>query len=268
MIMSGLQPIRAIERGVSVMRALETHGAATLHDLHIATKLHRTTLLRILLTLEQQGLVRRGLSDGLYRNTFELRRMTDTLDEYDRLAEIAGPVLGRLCARVKWPTDLMVRNGNFMEIKETSRLQSPFIVNRDGVGYRVGLPMTAVGRAYLAFCPETERAEILAALRKTGHPADHPVKNLRDFHGVLETIRAQGYAMRDSSYQGGNYTDGSFFDDGLNAIAVALQGPDKVLGCINLLWVRQAVPSKQFVADNLDDLATAAEEIVSLYLEG
>ncbi|MDG2269152.1 MAG: IclR family transcriptional regulator C-terminal domain-containing protein [Alphaproteobacteria bacterium] len=146
----------------------------------------------------------------------------------------------------------MVRNGNFMEIKETSRLQSPFMVNRDEVGYRVGLPMTAVGRTYLAFCPETERAEILAALRKTGHPADHPVKNLRDFHGVLETIRAQGYAMRDSSYQGGNYADGSFFDDGLNAIALALQGPDKVLGCINLLWVRQAVPSKQFVADNFD----------------
>jgi IclR family mhp operon transcriptional activator len=266
--MSGLQPIRAIERGVSVMRALETLGAATLHDLHNATELHRTTLLRILLTLEQQGLVRRGMADGLYRNTFELRRMTDTLDEFDRLAEIAGPALGRLCALVKWPTDLMVRSGNFMEMKETSRLQSPFMVNRDEVGYQVGLPITAVGRAYLAFCPDAERTEILAALGKTGHPADHLAKNSRKLGETLKVIRTQGYAMRDNSYLGGNYADSSFFDDGLNAIAVPLKAPDKVLGCINLLWVRQAVPAEQFIAENFEDLKSAAEEIVSSYLAG
>jgi IclR family mhp operon transcriptional activator len=75
------------------MRALEELGTASLHQLHESTGLHRTTLLRILLTLEQQELVRRGLGDGLYRNTFGLRRMTGTLDEFDRLAEIAGPVL-------------------------------------------------------------------------------------------------------------------------------------------------------------------------------
>ena len=170
--MPGLQPIRAIERGVSVMRALEELGAASLHNLHKSTGLHRTTLLRILLTLEQQGLVRRRLSDGMYRNTFQLRRMTDTLDEFDRLAEIAGPVLGRLCTKVKWPTDLTVRNGNCMEIKETSREQTPFMVNRDEVGHQIAFPVTAVGRAYLAFCPDAERKEIIAALNAAGHPTD------------------------------------------------------------------------------------------------
>lgn len=64
------------------MRVLETLGTATLHQLHEETGLHRTTLLRILLTLEQQGLVRRGLGDGLYHNTFGLRRMTGGLDEF------------------------------------------------------------------------------------------------------------------------------------------------------------------------------------------
>jgi IclR family mhp operon transcriptional activator len=167
--MPGLQPIRAIERGVSVMRALEELGAASLHNLHKSTGLHRTTLLRILLTLEQQGLVRRRLSDGMYRNTFQLRRMTDTLDEFDRLAEIAGPMLGRLCKKVKW---LTVRNGNCMAIKETSREQTPFMVNRDEVGHQIAFPVTAVGRAYLAFCRDAERKEIIAALNAAGHPTD------------------------------------------------------------------------------------------------
>lgn len=265
--MTGLQPIRAIERGVSVMRALEQSGSASLHELHIATKLHRTTLLRILLTLEQQGLVRRGMGDSLYRNTFQLRRMTDTLDEFDRLAEIAGPVLGTLCAKVKWPTDLVVRNGNVMELKETSRQKTPFMVNRDEIGYQVSFPLTAVGRAYLAFCPDAERDEIIAALQKTGHPADHLVHEFRKLKAMLDATREQGYAKRDQAYQGGNHTEGVFFDDGLNAIAVPLQTADAVLGCINLLWVRQAVPSEKFVADNLEDLRTAAEEIVTRYQE-
>ena len=108
----------------------------------------------------------------MYRNTFQLRRMTDTLDEFDRLAEIAGPVLGRLCTKVKWPTDLTVRNGNCMEIKETSREQTPFMVNRDEVGHQIAFPVTAVGRAYLAFCPDAERKEIIAALNAAGHPTD------------------------------------------------------------------------------------------------
>lgn len=249
------------------MRALERCGTASLHELHIETGLHRTTLLRILLTLEQQALVRRGLADGLYRNTFELRRMTDALNEFDRLAEIAGPVLSRLCAKVKWPTDLMVRNGNFMEIRETSRLQTPFMVNRDEIGHRVALPMTAVGRAYLAFCPAAERDEIITALRATGHPADQPAREQTKLNSILEETRAQGYATRDKAYRGGNYADSSFFDDGLNAIAVPLSTPDTVLGCINLLWVRQAVPTDRFVADNLDDLRAAADEIVTNYLE-
>lgn len=266
--MSQLQPVRAIQRGVSVMRALEQLGTASLHQLHLNTGLHRTTLLRILLTLEQQGLVRRGLADGLYRNTFELRRMTDALNEFDRLAEIASPVLGQLCAELKWPTDLMVRNGNFMELKETSRLQTPFMINRDEVGYRVSLPLTAVGRAYLAFCPDAERDELLATLAKTGHPADHPTKNRKKFDAQLNETRKQGYATRDQSYLGGNYADNVFFDDGLNAIAVPLRTPDAVLGCINLLWVRQAVTLDNFVAEHLEQLTAAAEEITTNYLEG
>jgi len=263
--MAGLQPIRAIERGISVMRALEELGTASLHQLHESTGLHRTTLLRILLTLEQQELVRRGLGDGLYRNTFGLRRMTGTLDEFDRLAEIAGPVLGRLCETVKWPSDVMVRNGNFMEIKETSRRQTPFLVNRDEIGHRVAFAVTAVGRAYLAFCPREEHDEIIAELRTSTHPADQIARTPEKLEAVLEEVRANGYATRDEFYLGGNYGEGSFFDDGLSAISVPILVGDQVLGCVNLVWMRQAVPVADFVANHLSDLRAAADEIIAAY---
>lgn len=263
--MTGLQPIRAIERGIAVMRALERLGAASLHQLHEETGLHRTTLLRILLTLEGQELVRRGLGDGLYRNTFGLRRMTAPLDDFDRLAEIAGPVLERLCANVKWPSDLHVRNGTCMEIKETSRRQTPFLVNRDEIGYRVGFPVTAVGRAYLAFCPDAEREEILEMLRGSDNPADEAARRPEKLMPILEAIRSNGYATRDEYYLGGNYGDREFFDDGLNAMAVPLRAQEAVLGCVNLVWMRKAVPIDDFIAAHLEGLRAAAAEIVDAF---
>lgn len=263
--MAGLQPIRAIERGISVMRALEALGTASLHQLHEKTGLHRTTLLRILLTLEQQELVRRGLGDGLYRNTFGLRRMTGTLDEFDRLAEVAGPVLGRLCESVKWPSDLMVRNGHFMEIKETSRRQTPFLVNRDEVGHQVAFGVTAVGRAYLAFCPAAERDEILEHLRASKNPADQIARTPEKLLQILEQVRAQGYATRDEFYLGGHYREEAYFDDGLSAISVPVRADDQVLGCVNLVWMRQAVPLADFVANHLSDLQAATAEIAATY---
>ena len=89
--------IRALERGLEVMEYLQHKGAATLNDIYKATQLPRPTLLRILRTLEIGGLVRRGIGDGLYRNSFRLQRFAENLDESDLLAEIAAPVRRHHC---------------------------------------------------------------------------------------------------------------------------------------------------------------------------
>ena len=60
-------------------------------------------------------------------------------------------------------------------------------------------------------------------------------------------------------------TMASFMGDGLNAILVPLREENGVLGCINLVWVRQAIEIKDFVAEHLEDLQAAATEIVETY---
>ena len=70
-------------------------------------------------------------------------------DENDRVAEAAAPVLDRLCHRISRPSDLMVPAGDHMEIRETSRTHSPFLIyyNKDRVGIQVNWLLSAVGRA-------------------------------------------------------------------------------------------------------------------------
>ena len=70
-------------------------------------------------------------------------------------------MLERLCTRVSWPSDLMVPAGDHMEIRETNRTRSPFLLQQERIGLPVNWLNSAVGRAYLAYCLPTERQRIL-----------------------------------------------------------------------------------------------------------
>ena len=66
--------IRALERGIAVLDIINKIGPTSLKSIYEESTLPRPTLLRILHTLEQTGLIRRGLGDGLYRPTFKLEK--------------------------------------------------------------------------------------------------------------------------------------------------------------------------------------------------
>jgi IclR family transcriptional regulator, mhp operon transcriptional activator len=259
--------IRALERGLDVMQILQQQGPATLNDIYQVSGLPRPTILRVLRTLENAGWVRRGLGDGLYRNSFKIERMVDGLDHTDRLAEIAAPHLDALCTKASWPSDLAVLNsaGLHMELKETSRSNTPFLLNRDSIGHLINLPLSAVGRVYLAFCSDTERAEILGQLKKSKSIANKAVRQEKKFAEGLLEIQRVGYATREPSFGGGQNPLKSHFDDGLDAVAVPIVVQETVLGCITLVWIRKAAPIQEIVGEYLNDLQSAAKEIAAQF---
>jgi IclR family mhp operon transcriptional activator len=135
------ETIQGLERGLRVVKALHETPIASLHEMHLATRISKPSLLRILRTLEQAGLVSQRLADGHYRLSGNLGRISRRRDRYDRIAEAAAPVLDRLCQKIKWPSDLFVPSGVCMERRETSRPRSPFVFPNSsamGVGERVG----------------------------------------------------------------------------------------------------------------------------------
>jgi IclR family mhp operon transcriptional activator len=261
--MPKVETIRGLQRGLQVLEALQAQPISSLHALHLATRISKPSLLRVLGTLEKAGYVSRRLADGHYRIS-AFARMTRKRDRYDRVAETAAPVLDRLCHRVRWPSDLMVPAGDHMERRETSQAYSPFFIHpthRNRVGQRIGWLLTGVGRAYLAFCPDTEREQILKRLRKSDKPDDWLAHDPARLERILAETRACGYAIRDATFVGGHYGEPSV-DDGLAAIAVPLRDRTRVHGSINILWIKTAVTVKDFAARHLADLQAAAAEIV------
>ena len=259
--MADVQIIKGLERGLRVLQALQMQPDSSLHELYTLTRISKPSLLRILHTLTRSGVVTRRIADGRYRIGSNLSHTPSRREHRDRIAEAAAPVLERLCQRASWPSDLMVPAGDHMEIRETTRTRSPFLLQQERIGWQVNWLLTGVGRAYLAFCSAKERQRVIKMLSSSSRPEDRLAREPERLNAILAETRARGYGTRDAIHVGGHY-GGLPHSDGLLAIAVPLRDGARVIGAINMLWPRPAFTVETFAARYLSDLQAAAEEIV------
>lgn len=257
-----MKSIRALERGLEVLRLLQPREGRSLQQLHDATRLPKPTLLRILHTLEQAGLAWRAIGDGQWRRGVSLAIAERPPQAALRIAELAAPHLAALQRKALWPSDLLVYNDYMMELAESSRRLSGLSLNpRYHIGYRIDLFLSAPGRAWLAFCSAGQRDAVFAHYRE--HPPANPRSATvfrREIDAILEDTRAQGYAVRDAIF-GGGQEDISEFDDRLDAIAVPILAADGVQGCINMIWPRRYGLRTKVVEAHLGDLQATARAI-------
>ena len=147
-----------------------------------------------------------------------------------------------------------------MEIPQTTRTRSPFLLQQERVGWGVNWLLSGVGRAYLAFCPAKERQRVINLLYSSSRPEDRLARDPERLNKILAKTRARGYGTRDATHLGGHY-GGPPHADGLLAIAVPLRDGGRVFGAINMLWLRPAFSVEAFAARYLPDLQAAAVEI-------
>jgi IclR family mhp operon transcriptional activator len=259
--MAGAPIIKSLERGLRVLQALQMQPDSSLHELHIFTRISKPSLLRILHTLSRSGLVTRRIADGRYRIGSSLSHTPSRREHRDRIAEAAAPVLEKLCRRVSWPSDWMVPAGDHMEIRETTRTRSPILLQQERIGLPVNWLNSAVGRAYLAFCSNKERQRVIDLLRLSSKPEDRLAREPSRLSSILAETRARGYGIRDPAHVGGYY-GGPPHADGLLSIALPLRDGARILGAINMLWLRPAYTVEAFAAQYLPELQAAAAEIV------
>ena len=260
----GVKIVRALNRGLDVLQAIQESKAAGLHDLHRSTSLPKPTLLRILKTLMGRDLVWQRIADGAYIASYTFSQRAGVIDEETHLAEVAAPIMAALCKRVRWPSILAVPRLDHMVVIETNRPMSYFnYILAAPIGFRINMLRSASGRAYLAFCPQEERAAILARLRHSARPGDLLARSPKKLNQILADARRRGYGMRDPDF-GGNYDQPrSRVDDGRNSIAVPVIVGEEIVGCINLTWVAK-VASVRTIADKfLPQLREAALAIGS-----
>ena len=95
--------VQGLSRGLALLHAINRSpgGWASIAELSGRTGLHRTTVRRMLETLQDEGYVRRSDSDDSYRLTHKIRQLSDGFTDDEWISEIANPVLGELLGQKK-----------------------------------------------------------------------------------------------------------------------------------------------------------------------
>jgi IclR family mhp operon transcriptional activator len=254
-----MRAIHALDRGLEVLLAISAAGSATLHELYTSTGIPKASLLRILVTLQGRGMVWRRIGDGRYHAGQRFAGRMRYPSRTAQLVEAASPVLDELCARIGWPSDLAVPRRDHIEICETNRPRAPIHLNRELVGLKVPMLLTAHGRAYLAACGDAEREAVLARLRSSRRRGNELAHHRAWVERMVADTRAQGYGTRDPGFGGHFYKSKREQNDGLLAMAVPVFVRSRVVATVNIVWVERVATVKQMAVRHLGDLRDAAD---------
>lgn len=259
-----VKTIRALERGLDVLEYMHQVRSATLHELHQATELPKATLIRIVVTLEKQGLIWQRLADGAYIASHSITSRMQHINSENYIVEAASPVLSRLCEKVQWPSVLSVPRLDHMAVVETNTSQSYFShILKSQMNFRINMLKSASGRAYFAFCSEPEREAILQRLRASKDPGNYIARNRELIDKLVKETTRCGYGYRTEDFGGDLNEPRRVVDDGRLSIAVPVWCNGEVLAVINLTWKREVKTLEKIVEDHLADLINAADEITT-----
>lgn len=258
-----VKQIASLGRGLDVIVALHRLGAATLHELWRETGIPKATLIRILQTAHDKGMVWQRLGDGAFLPSRSLDRFREA-DDPGWLVETASPVMERLVGKTGWPSVLGVPRGTVLEIRETnSRRAVVDDVVFTGTPYRANILRSASGRAYLGHCDPTRRDAILARLRGDDNPGHALAHDEGGIEATVRAVRARGYALRHPDFAGSYDLPRSVHDDGRQSLAVPIRR-GYAIGTINITWRRVAMSTQRAIGRHLGQLQDAAAEIEAL----
>jgi IclR family mhp operon transcriptional activator len=137
--------------------------------------------------------------------------------------------MGRLRARLGWPSDLAVFQHDKMVIVDTNREQGFLSTNRS-IGSRVPMLASATGRVYLACTSAQERSQILDSLAKSTDPYEQLARDRAAANRLLAQTAKRGYGLSNQEFLKTN-----------RGAAVAVMCGDKVVCVINLIAIASVV---------------------------
>ncbi|WP_029005263.1 DNA-binding transcriptional regulator [Azorhizobium doebereinerae] len=253
---SGLTPeksdgVRALRRGLSVLRHINACGSTSAADIARALDIPRPTVYRLLQTLEEEGYVAFSASSAQVRVTRLAASLGEGYAAQARICQAAGPVFGQYAPRLVWPLDLTTYEDAAMVIQETTHTRSPLSIDRGMIGFRLPMLRTSAGRAYLAYCPPADREIILGHLRSIDDVQDRPFLDAAWLTRCLNEAQEKGFAVR----------DGGEFRPKTNSIAVPVMVGQRVEAVVSMIWIRSALTLPEAIRTHEKTLTEVAAAI-------
>ncbi|MEW5890950.1 MAG: IclR family transcriptional regulator [Pseudomonadota bacterium] len=158
--------VTALARGLDVLACFRS-GDKMLgnHDIAKRCKLPKSTVSRLTYTLTKLGYLSYVEESGKYRLGNATLSLGSAMLARMDVRQIARPLMQELADFSQGMVSLGTRDRLSMIYVENCRSQSALTLSLD-VGSRIPVATTAMGRAYLAVCPERERNDLMEQVRE------------------------------------------------------------------------------------------------------
>jgi IclR family mhp operon transcriptional activator len=221
--------IRSVRRALALLKLLNQREVWDLHSLHESAQLPKPTVYRLLNTLRKEGFVHSDRGTGEYRLTERVQELAAGYTEKSLLVEIGAPVALSVTRRIRWPLALGTLSEDVIVVRYSTMPESPLAVQTTTLGHRHGLLESAMGFAYLAFCPASEY-EILISLLSEASPRRSSI-DVSWIAAQVELIRRRGYSLR--LPQAGSHSSAT--------LAVPIKHGGEVMGILSMTTFGRAM---------------------------
>src|SRR4051794_24902112 len=106
--MTSFEPVRAVLRGLEVLRVLNEGGPMTATAISNGTDLPQPTIIRILETLMAAGYVYKTEEANIYGVTARTLSLSSGFDANSRIVQLSQHLIEDLRTEIGWPTNLAV----------------------------------------------------------------------------------------------------------------------------------------------------------------
>jgi DNA-binding IclR family transcriptional regulator len=201
--------VRAVERSLDILLCFSRQTPElTMTQIAEQIGLHKSTVHRLLATLEKRRFVERDLITGNYRLGIRILQMAYLTLEHNSLRRFSTPFLRNLCEQYQETIHLAVLDD--ADVVFVNIFESPQRVKlAAALGQRLPAFATASGKAMLAYMPDDAVWRILndGMPRYTQYTPQTP----EEFFEDLRQIRDQGFAISVMEYE-----------DEINAVAAPI----------------------------------------------
>ncbi|ALS24216.1 MULTISPECIES: IclR family transcriptional regulator [Paenibacillus] len=183
----GKLTVRAVERALDILLCFTEAEDLSLTEIAGRVGLHKSTVHRLLASLEGKGFIIRNPGSERYRLGFRIWELSANLTHSDDPALILLPELERLRDQVGETVSLYVRDG--MERVRVQAVQSNQAIRRVApIGARLPLYVGASSKILVAFADPAEQQALLH------DPAWPKTVSTAAYMEQLEEVRTLGYA--------------------------------------------------------------------------
>jgi IclR family acetate operon transcriptional repressor len=217
--------VHSVNRAISILQVLARRGPTAVTELATELNIHKSTIFRLLSTLEARGLVEQNHNRGRYQLGYGVVQLAAGATRKLDLSMVSRRICEALAEKVGESVDIDILDDNAV-LSIDQVIGAAAMTTTNWVGRRTPLHATSSGKVFLAHMSADERAA-----RLTGNLerfTENTITSRRELEEQLEAVRDHGYGFTLEEYQIGLVAVAAPIRDldGQLVAAVSVSGPN------------------------------------------